>query len=268
MQPIQASAQLRPRISFSRSDGSYQLSLPAFRDAYEGQVVEAVARAQGVAAPATSPLAGQSVAVAYAVARQLLGPVQAVVLGGAAMASLVGSKEAADLDQGMLQRMQARPVGRVDGGQAGIFLGDEKVVGHGASTNASVILPEGFASLLPHPVGSFLVGHELGHVQSNDIVHGFGHHQLVSALAGSELAEEAERVAQQLDHQAEFAADQRGLSYALSQGHERAAVLAGFERFLTVATDGQASESHPAAVERVTRLAKPNAAQLNESGVN
>ena len=255
MQPIQASTQIRPKVSFSRTDGSYQLSLPAFRDAYEGQVVEAVAQAQGVATPSSSPLAGQGVAMAYAVARQLLGPVQAVALGGAAMASLVGPEQAADLDQGMLQRMQARQVGTVANGQAGIFLGDEKVTGHGASTNASVILPEGFASLLPHPIGAFLVGHELGHVESNDIVRGFGHKQVVSALAGSELAAEAEKVAHQLEHQAEFAADQRGLSYALAQGHDQKAIVTGFERFLTVATDGKASDSHPAATERITRLA-------------
>ncbi len=242
-----------PKVRFSRQDGSYQLSRPAFRDAYEGQVVAAVAQAQGVEKPATSPLAGQSVAVAYAVARQLLGPVQAVALGGAAMASLVGTQEAEDLDQGMLQRMQARQVGTVSGGAAGIYLGSEGVVGHGASTNASVILPEGFVSLLPHPVGAFLVGHELGHVEAGDIVQGFGRQQVVGCLEG-ELQAEAAEVARRLDHEAEFAADRRGLSYALAEGHAQPAIVAGFQRFLEVATDGQASSSHPATVERVQRL--------------
>ena len=242
-----------PKVRFSRQDGSYQLSRPAFRDAYEGQVVEAVARAQGGEKPASSPLSGQSVAVAYAVARQLLGPMQAVVLGGAAMASLVGPQEAEDLDQGMLQRMQARQVGTVSGGRAGIFLGEEGAVGHGASTNASVILPEGFVSLLPHPVGAFLVGHELGHVEAGDMVQGFGRKQLVRFLDG-ELQAEAAEVARRLDHEAEFAADRRGLSYALAQGHARPAIVAGFQRFLEVATDGQASSSHPATLERLQRL--------------
>lgn len=251
MQPISAAL---PRIRFSRQDGSYQLSRPAFRDAYEGQVVGAVARAGGVPVPATSPLAGQSVAVAYAVARQLLGPAQALALGGAAMASLVGPQESVDLDQGMLQRMQARPVGSVQGFQAGLYLGDEKVIGNGASTNASVILPEAFEPLLSRPVGAFLVGHELGHVETNDMVHGFGRQQVLGCLTG-ELAEEASRVASQLDHEAEFAADRRGMSYALAQGHGREAVVAGFQQFLQVATDGQASDSHPAAQERIQRLA-------------
>ena len=254
MKPIQAATQSRPKLTFSRVDGNYQLNLPAFRDAYEGQVVEAVARAQGVAVPASSPLAGQGLAMAYAVARQLLGPVQAVTLGGAAMAALVGPEQAADLNHGMLQRMRAHQVGTVSNGHAGIFLGDEQVTGHGASTNASVILPEGFATLLPHPIGAFLVGHELGHVESNDVVRGFGHQQVVSALAGSELAAEAETIAHQLQRQAEFAADRRGLSYALAEGHDQKAIVTAFDKFLTVATDGNASDSHPAAADRIARL--------------
>ena len=259
MQPLRPSASSPVRLRFSRCDGSYQLNREVFAEAYRDQVVQALPQAcvggeVSGRSVASAALVGQSLDVTYALARQLLGPTQALALGGAAMASLIGPQEADDLDQGMRQRLGAHRVGQV--AEAGLYLGDERFTGHGASTNASVILPEGFAGLLSHPVGSFLVGHELGHVQANDLILGFGRKQVLGSLQGTDMEQEVRQIACQLDHQAEFSADRRGLEYALSQGHQRQDILAGFERFLKVATDGQASDSHPAASRRLARLSE------------
>lgn len=237
----------RPAVQFNREDGSYQLNRKAFEDAYVGQV-------QSVLSPA-APLKIQGLQAAYALARQLLGPAQALALGGEAMASLVDESQASDLDAGMRNSMKAHPVGQARGTDVGVYLGEQSRTGYGASTTRSVILPEGFASLLPHPLGAFLVGHELGHVEHNDIVRGFGRRQVLDGLRGTALEAEAQKTAQSLEHEAEFAADQRGVSYALAQGHTGSAVLAGFTRLLQF-TDGEASSSHPGSQERLERLKK------------
>ena len=170
------------------------------------------------------------------------------------MASLVGPQEAMDLDEGMRNKMQAHQVGQVTGTSHGLYLGDQSGTGYGASTSQSVVLPEGFGSLLPHPLGAFLVGHELGHVENNDVVRRFGRQQLEGSLRGTDLKDEVESLAARHDHEAEFAADQRGAEYALAQGHAGPKVLEGFNRLLNL-TQGEASASHPGTQERLQRLA-------------
>lgn len=237
-------------VKFDRKDGSYLLRKDVFQDAYVGQVEKTLG-----ATPGSSVLKGACVATAYRVARQLLGPLQALALGGDAMASLVGEQDSRDLDEGMRNKMQAHQVGQVPGTSHGIYLGDQDGVGYGASTSQSVVLPEGFASLLPHPIGAFLVGHELGHVEHNDVVRRFGRQQIESSLRGSELSGEVSSLAIHLDHEAEFAADARGAEYALEQGHAGPKVLESFSRFLNV-THSEASDSHPGTQARLERLAE------------
>jgi Zn-dependent protease with chaperone function len=244
-----------PSIQFDRQTGAYRLHSKAFAERYAEQVVDAVALSQGQSAPPTSALQGQALQTCYAVARQLLGPVQALALAGTAMAQLVGPEQAADLDEGMRTRMKARPVANLEGTSSQVYLGDQQETGYGASTSRSVILPEGFAPLLNQPLGAFLVGHELGHVEANDVIERFGRNQVVESLGEGPLAQEARQVLVDLDHQIEFDADQRGLRYALSQGHGREAVLQGFSKFLQVTDNGQSSDSHPSSQERLRRLA-------------
>ncbi|CAN0109184.1 unnamed protein product, partial [Phaeothamnion confervicola] len=102
---------------------------------------------------------------------------------------------------------------------------------------------------------AFLVGHELGHIEHNDVVRRFGRQQIEGSLQGTDLGPEVTTLASRLDHEAEFAADQRGASYALSQGHAGPQVLEGFSRFLNL-TQGEASASHPGTRERLERLAE------------
>jgi hypothetical protein len=81
-------------LKFDRNDGSYLLRRDAFQDAYVGQVAVTVGN------PAvSSALKGVGLETAYRVASQLLGPLQALALGGEAMATLVSSQDAQDLDQ-------------------------------------------------------------------------------------------------------------------------------------------------------------------------
>lgn len=244
----------KPSVRFDRQNGAYQLHRPAFAEAYGQEVVDAVARSSGQSSPPSTALQGQALSTTYAVARQLLGPVQALILAGTAMSRLVGPQESADLDEGIRSRMKARPLGTLEGSTAQLYLGDQQETGFGASTSQSIILPEGFASLLPHPVGAFLVGHELGHVEGNDVIRRFGRQQVVQALGPTELGAEAQQLAVELDHQIEFAADRRGLLYAIERGHQRQAVLDGFAKFLEVTNNGESSDSHPASQERIERL--------------
>jgi Peptidase family M48 len=233
-------------------DGSSQVSPAAFRDSYLGQIAQQVPESR-LAAINLEELRKQSLSSAFETASSLLGPVSAVALAGDAMLNLTSSQETLNLDTGMLRNAQAERIGQVEGTQTPLYLGMDDATGLGFSTSRSVVLPQGFEPLLGHPVGAFVIGHELGHVESSDVIKKFGRRFLVESLAGSAWVTQAQEARVHLEREMEHAADQRGFRYSREQGFTAEQTYSGIERFLTF-TDAEASDSHPSRAARLERI--------------
>ena len=239
-------------LEFSREDGSYRLNRNDFEDTFVAEVEDHLTTLAGEKIELPD-FGEQNLQAAFKVAAQVIGAGPALALAGEAMAALVSDKDRQDFNVGTLNRMSAKPFEQVQNSDTLIYAGPQEHVGYGASTVNGVILPNGFEPLLPHPVGAFIVGHELGHVEGNHVVKGFGRDYMVRNLAGTEYGETAAEQAKLLQWESEFEADRRGVSYALQQGHSAAEVRAGVQKFFGI-TGADPSDTHPGDDSRIQRI--------------
>jgi hypothetical protein len=239
-------------LEFSRDDGSYKLVRKDFEDSYVAQVEDHLAQLAGE--PIELPDYGsKTLQAAFSVMSQVAGVGPAISLGGAAMAALVSDKDRDDFNVGALNRLSAEPFDQVENSETLIYAGPQENVGYGASTIDGVILPKGFEPLIPHPTGAFIVGHELGHVEGNHVIKGFGRDYMAREMEGTEFEESAQQQAVILQWDSEFEADQRGVSYALENGHSVENVRAGVKQFFGI-TQGGSSDTHPDDGPRLARI--------------
>ncbi len=114
------------------------------------------------------------------------------------------------------------------------------------------------------PRRRFVVGHEIGHLESQDALRDQGVSLLVAALQDElkhqpdntglkRLISDVEAQQRQFFHQTEFAADRRGAEMALHFGHSPRQIVATVERSLGRT---KASDTHPSGPERVAQVAK------------
>lgn len=239
-------------LEFSREDGSYRLNRKDFEDSFVAQVENHLTQLAGEKIELPD-FGEQNLQAAFKVAAQVIGVGPSLALAGEAMACLVSDKDREDFNVGALNRMSAKPFDQVQNSETLVYAGPQDHVGYGASTVNGVILPHGFEPLIPHPVGAFIVGHELGHVEGNHVVKGFGRDHMAQNLAGTEYGESAKEQAQLLQWDAEFEADRRGVSYALEQGHTVAEVRDGVQKFFGI-TGADPSDSHPGDDSRLQRI--------------
>lgn len=228
-------------LRFSRQNGSYEVSPPAFKDSYVRTLCE-----KAKLDPA--PFAKVTLPVCHAVAVQLLGPVQAVVLAGDAMVALADDQARHDLDERMRTRYHAQPTAT-----PGLYLAPDDAGFMGASTSESVIMPRGFEPILGHPVGDFIVGHEWGHVKKQDVIAGFGRSFLVGQL-GEQTKAQTEPLLGQLNREMELQADREGAVFAKSHGHSEKQLLVGVETFFRATGNAEESDSHPGLEARMAAV--------------
>jgi hypothetical protein len=119
-------------------------------------------------------------------------------------------------------------------------------------------------SLAPHlntAVVDWIVGHELGHIKSQDALAAVGRSFVIGQLKADRLQDNLisglRGIHHRLNRESEFDADLEGLSYAVSRGHSRDTVLASVEGFLSAMPRGF-ENSHPEAGARLERLRKAN----------
>ncbi|MCA9778752.1 MAG: hypothetical protein KC800_18615 [Candidatus Eremiobacteraeota bacterium] len=239
-------------LEFSREDGSYRLNRHDFEDSFVARVEDHLTELAGEKIDLPD-FGEQNLQAAFKVAAQVIGVGPALALAGDAMASLVSDKDRDDFNVGTLHRMSAQPFDRVQSSETLIYAGPQDKVGYGASTVNGVILPNGFEPLVPHPVGAFIVGHELGHVEGNHVVKGFGRDYMARELSGTEYGETAAEHAKLLQWESEYEADRRGVSYALEQGHSAELVRAGVQKSFGI-TGADSSDTHPADDSRLQRI--------------
>ena len=238
-------------LVFDKKNAAVSYSPSAFRDSYEERLSEEVTIRENTL-PSKQSMQGQSLTSLFQLASQMLGPAQAVALGGEAMTFLASDQDLSDADTGMLRNVQAERSGTTSNGTA-LYLGEDTLTDYGLATTQSVVLPQGFEVLIGSATGDYIIGHEQQHVTNNDVIKKLGRKLLVGSLQDETLQAQAQDTLAQLEREMELEADRAGIHYALEQGHSEEKVRAGVSQFFAVTEAGD-SDSHPARSTRLTNL--------------
>lgn len=188
---------------------------------------------------------------AFLAALSVLPPTQALALAGTSFAEsqpqlnhMTESRYVADREQlGTLQE------------NVGLYSHPE--VPAALTTGVGVYLNPALVPHLGSPWVDWIVGHELGHMESADnltaIGRGFVIGQLKADQADGQFVDALEQHHHQLNRECEFESDQEGLTYALAQGHAKETIQASVKAFLSLEENG-VGDTHPDPELRVAAL--------------
>lgn len=188
---------------------------------------------------------------AFLAASRALTPAQVMATAGAAFAAT--QPQLSETLDAQYQEERV-PLGRLQDDEVGLFAHED--VSAAVTTGSNVYLNPALASVQGTAVFDWIVGHELGHIESDDGLAAIGRSFLIGQLAADQIPTETiaplEEIHHAMNRSAEFEADLEGLEYAVDQGHDREVVVQASEQFLS-AVGGQ-DEAHPPAPLRIARL--------------
>lgn len=203
-------------------------------------------RAQSFEATGLTPTTAAFLSVASCVA-----PVQALALAGASFATtqpqILETLEEPYADQ-------REPLGQVGDG---VELYAHPQVPAAFTNGAAVYINPSLTEHLNTPVLDWIVGHELGHIQSQDGLAAIGRSFLIGQLKRDKMDESLlqglESAHHSLNRECEFESDAEGLEYAVSRGHSREVVVKSVGGFLS-AMPGGFDTTHPEPADRIEKL--------------
>jgi hypothetical protein len=190
---------------------------------------------------------------AFLAVGSVMAPIQALALAGASFAESQPQLASA-LNEPFVETRQPLRVANSD-----VPIFSHPQVSAAQATADAVYLNPQFVPHLGQPITDWVVGHELGHIESQDGLAAIGRSFLIGQMKAdgldNKLVASVETLHQELNRQCEFESDREGLEYALQQGHSRETVLAAMAGFLSAMPAGYEA-SHPDPKVRIENLNK------------
>ena len=238
----------KPPLTYQGAGGMHIDSL-SVAEAYVDKVEEL-----SVGQPETPKLENTDIFTAYQVAASMVGVPAAVALAGEVMEELCGPGHRQELDRQMLADEGIALEAQLPGTAVPIGFGNPEELGQ--ANFASITLDPQLRDFLGAPLGDFIAGHELGHLERGDLLRQWGQTCLQSVFAqvSEEHAQEIGDASDSLARQAEFRADRAGVDYALKRGHAPEKIVEATDYLLDqMAPEGDAHHPPTAARKRAIR---------------
>lgn len=204
--------------------------------------------------PRLPNIQASAVTSAYLVASELLGPVQALAVAGATF--FTKNPNMVDIVDKQYESGREK-IGELEGSSASLYA--QPSIPMAATSGKEVYLNPQLVEHQGTPVVDWIIGHELGHIQSQDGLQAIGRSVVIGHLEKDGIQgpvlDQAKVIHEALNKESEFESDREGFDYAVAQGHSPESIISSTAAFLDAISDGQKSVgSHPASDLRIASL--------------